>query len=319
MDTLALGSAFFGGLLLVFGVNLAIADSLESYRRRASTRLAGERRQRQRNRASNSLDAEELQQLVESADSAEARTGMAERFTRMVEQSGLMLRPGQVIGISMALALVGGALAWVVGRQWYYPAFAAPPLALVPVLYVYWAHRRRQEKMLSQLPDVFDMMARMMRAGRTIAQSSQVVADEFAAPVAEEFQYCCEQQNLGLPAEAALRDLAQRTGLLELRIFVLAVIVHAQTGGNLSQLLEKLARIIRDRYRIRGQIKALTAQGRAEAIVLLAMPPIMMAVLLFVARPYIMQLIRFPNLLIGMFVAMLVGALWLRKIVNFDF
>lgn len=319
MESLALGAAFVAGFLLITGISLAMSDSMEARRRRASSRIAEEYRGHRQHRIGGPLNAEELQQLAEGAEDLQDRPGLMERFNRMVEQSGLLVRPLQVVAVSAALALFSGVAAWVIGRAWYYPAAAATVLGSAPIAYVSWRRAQRMEKMLSQLPDVFDMMARMMRAGRTIPQASQAVADEFPSPVAEEFQYCCEQQNLGLPAEAAMRDLARRTGLLELRIFVLAVIVHTQAGGNLTQLLEKLAQVIRDRYRIRGQIKALTAQGRMEALVLLLLPPVMMVALLFISRPYIMNLFRFPGAIVGMFALMTVGALWMRKIINFDF
>ena len=107
-------------------------------------------------------------------------------------------------------------------------------------------------------------MGRVVRAGQTISQALQAVADEFPPPIAAEFAYCYEQQNLGLSPESALRDLARRTGLLEIKIFVLALLVQQQTGGNLAELLDKLSGIIRERFRIRGQIKTLTAEGRCR-------------------------------------------------------
>jgi tight adherence protein B len=145
------------------------------------------------------------------------------------------------------------------------------------------------------------------------------VADEFEDPIATEFGYCYEQQNLGLTAESAMKDLAQRTGLLELRIFVVAVSVHRQTGGNLSELLDNLSSVIRDRQRIRGQIRALTAEGRLQAGILLGLPPFLMGVLTVVNQEYIATLFQYPLLLVGMFVFEIIGALWLRMIINFDF
>ncbi|MCH5377142.1 MAG: type II secretion system F family protein, partial [Planctomycetes bacterium] len=156
-------------------------------------------------------------------------------------------------------------------------------------------------------------------AGQTVAQSYQTVADECPAPISEEFGYCYEQQNLGLSPEAAMKELARRTGLLELKIFVMAVMIHRQTGGNMSELLDKLGRVIRDRTRIRGSVKALTAEGRLQAYVLLALPPALLAVMLVINRPYAMILFEHYWLLIITGVSMAIGAVWMRKIVNFDF
>ncbi len=105
-----------------------------------------------------------------------------------------------------------------------------------------------------------------------MAQALQAVADEFAPPIAGEFAYCYEQQNLGLSPETAMRELARRTGLLEVKIFVTAVLVQQQTGGNLAEMLDKLSSIIRERYQLRGKIKTLTAEGRIQGIILLGLP-----------------------------------------------
>jgi tight adherence protein B len=147
----------------------------------------------------------------------------------------------------------------------------------------------------------------------------QAVAAEFQAPIATEFGCCQEQQNLGLSPEVSLRDLARRTGLLEINIFVLALLVHRRSGGNLAELLEKLSGTIRERYKIRGKIKTLTAEGRFQAIILLAMPPVIFLVLLLVNRPYAVKLFDHPSLMATSLVSMAIGAVWIRKIVNFDF
>jgi tight adherence protein B len=152
-----------------------------------------------------------------------------------------------------------------------------------------------------------------------VTQSLQAVADEFDPPISAEFAYCYEQQNLGLSPELSLRDLARRTGVLEVKIFVLALLVQQQTGGNLAEVLENLASVIRDRFRIGGKVRALTAEGRLQAIILLALPPAMFVLILFLNRDYGQVLLQHPSLLIGMSVSELFGALWIRKIVNFDF
>jgi tight adherence protein B len=152
-----------------------------------------------------------------------------------------------------------------------------------------------------------------------MSQALQAVADEFDQPISGEFSYCYEQQNLGLPSELALRELARRTGLLEVRIFVVALLVQQQTGGNLAELLDRLAAVIRERFRIRGKIKALTAEGRLQAVVLLAMPFVVLLILLALNRNYAQVLLDRPGLLGGMCFFEVLGALWIRKIVNFNF
>jgi len=188
----------------------------------------------------------------------------------------------------------------------------------LPWLYVNAKRKRRFEKLLSQMPDAFDLMSRVMRAGQTISHAMQAVAEEFEPPVAEEFGYCYEQQNLGLDAESALRDLSRRTGLLEMKIFVLALLVHRQTGGNLAELLDKLSTIVRDRFRIRGLVRTLTAEGRVQAGVLIALPFFAYMVMLFLNRDYALILLQHPILPVGSLCSLGLGWLWIRSIVNFE-
>ena len=189
----------------------------------------------------------------------------------------------------------------------------------IPFLFVYVKRRMRLNKMMSQLPHAFDLMARVIRAGQTVSQALVAVADEFQEPLSVEFAYCYEQQNLGLPPEQALRSLARRTGLLEIKIFVLALLIQQQSGGNLAELLDKLSAVIRDRFRIAGKIKSVTAEGRLQAMVLLALPPGLLLIISLLNRGYVLTLFDHPWLLAGMLVAELLGALWIRRIVNFDF
>ena len=149
---------------------------------------------------------------------------------------------------------------------------AVPIGAVLPLYYVQRVRRARSAKLLGQLPAAFELMSRVVRAGQTISQALRAVSDEFPPPLAAEFASCYEQQNLGLSLESALRDLARRTGLLEIKIFVLALLVQQQTGGNLAELLDKLSGIIRERFQMHGQIRTLTAEGRAQAAVLLVLP-----------------------------------------------
>ena len=279
---------FLAGALGVAGVYSIISDLYLRDRSRLRQRVDDEFRQRQR------VDA-------------------------LIEQSGLGLTVRRLLTLTGAAAL---ALAVPAGLVWWCaPAAAAGALvgAAGPLLYVAVKRKARLEKLMAQLPDAFDLMARVIRAGQTMAQALQAVADEFDQPIAGEFAYCYEQQNLGLPPEVALRDLARRTGLLEIKIFVLALLVQQQTGGPLAELLDKLATVIRERFRIRGKIRALTAEGRLQAAILLLIPPAMLLFILVTNRKYGQVLMEYPGLLVGMFVLELLGALWIRKIVNFDF
>jgi tight adherence protein B len=312
--------AFVAAVAAVVGVYSLVSDLYLRDRARVSSRIDEELRNRLRDRAKKSLALKELRDLL-PAESAgdEVRPGLRQRFEAMVEQSGLELTPGRLLTIAGVSGLALGALGGLVRQDILVAAVGALIGAIVPVAYVNIKRNRRLEKLLSQLPDSLDLMSRVIRAGQTMAQGLQAVADEFAPPVASEFAYCYEQQNLGLSPETALRELSHRTGLIELKIFVLALLVQQQTGGNLAELLDKLSGIVRERYKLRGKIKALTAEGRFQAIVLLALPPAVFLIMLAMNRQYSGILLEHPSLIWATLISEVLGAIWIRKIVNFDF
>ncbi len=312
--------AFFAGFFLIFAINYALADVAEAHRHRYRKRLEQELRLRQKKLARASLADRDLQ-LAAAADVAELRPrqSLRARLERLISESGVAMRIDQLLVASGCAGLIVLLPCLVMGQHWLLGAalgLAATPL---PLAYIALARKQRRDKLLVQLPEAFELMARTLRAGQTMAQGFQTVADEGGPPIAEEFAYCYEQQNLGLSPEAALRDLARRTGLLEIKIFVMAVMIHRQTGGNLSELLDKLSRVIRERAKIRGSVKALTSEGAMQAYILLALPPGMLGIMMTINRPYAVLLFEHYWLLIGAGTSMLLGYLWMRKIVNFDF
>lgn len=245
--------------------------------------------------------------------------GWREKFQILISQANLpltseavMVRSG-LLGISLAgLVLVGTG-----------NVSASILVGLVagsfPLVHVLSKRHKRLEHMRSQLPDAFSLMARVMRSGQTTSQAVLSVTEEFSEPLKGEFMTCYQQQNLGLPAEAALRDLARRTGLLEIRMFVVATIVQSQTGGNLAEALEDLAQVIRDRFRVRSMIRTITAEGRFQAAILLALPAFMFLVMSVVNWEYASILLNYPHVLLAGLVSECLGAIWIWRIVNFDF
>ncbi len=311
----------FGAVVaLVAAAYSIIADLYLRDRSRIDERLDDEFRKRQRERARKALVFKDLNRLaLDAAGDQDARPDLRGRLEAMVEQSGLDLTLRKLLTISAIVGLVLGLLGGLLRQSVVVAAVAAPVGAALPLAYVQIKRKARIEKLLSQLPDTFDLMSRVVRAGQTLSQALQAVADEFAQPISGELSYCYEQQNLGLSPEVAMRDLARRTGLLEIKIFVTAVIVQQQTGGSLAEMLDKLAQVIRQRYRTRGQIKTLTAEGRMQAIILLALPIVMFFGFLVVLPDYESKLLEHPSLIWITLTFELLGALWIRKIINFDF
>lgn len=312
--------AFLAGFLAVFAANLVAADLQRRERARMRQRMREEFRKGQREQAKRQLSNRDISQLaMEGLEDDNDTMSFAERFQLWIVQSGLNLSAAKLCAIMFAAATpLGLGTLFLLGNV-IVAVLAATIGAGLPLLYVAVKRHTRLEQFRTRLPDVFDLIARIMRAGQTMSQGLQAVGDEFTGPVGAEFAYCYEQQNLGLSTEAALRDLSRRTGLLEIKIFIVAVMVHRQTGGNLAELLEKLATVVRERFRIRGMIKTLTAEGRLQAVILLGLPPAMLLMMLFINYAYTITLFQFPLILLVMFVSMVIGALWIRRIVSFDF
>jgi len=246
------------------------------------------------------------------------RTDWRSRLEATLAQSGLSLTLTQLGYISAGMALAGAVLGFLLNGLML-AAIAFLILGVAPLLYVRQRQAARRDRFLKQLPSAFDLMARVMRSGHSVPQAFQAVADSFEPPIAGEFAFCQEQQNLGLLPDVTYRDLARRTGVLEIKIFVMAMMIQRQAGGNLSEVLERLATLVRERVRLRNHIRTLTAEGRLQAFVLLVLPPIMFLVMRFVNRPYADVLLEHPGLLMAMAVSMGLGALWIRKIIQFDF
>ncbi len=312
-----IGLAFASGFLLIFGLNLLYTELRSERDKERRAEMRQDSRSLQTERARVAVQHRDLYEMA--ATTQPTRPGVGERLEICLEQTGFPRRRITLLFVTISLASVAAILFGVLAQHPVIGVFAALLIFVPPCLYIASVRRRRIEKLLSQLPNAFDLISRMMRAGQTFSQAMQVTADESESPLSEDFGYCCDQQRLGLSTDAALRDLARRTGVLEVRIFVLAVVVHRQTGGNLAVLLENLSTTIRERYRVKGIINALTAEGRLQAYILLALPMILLVSLTVLNPDYMRELYLRPGLLAGTGFAMLIGAIWMRRIVRFNF
>jgi tight adherence protein B len=189
----------------------------------------------------------------------------------------------------------------------------------VPWIWLWNKRRKRLKTFAAQLSDALELIARALRAGHSLAAGMHVVAEEMPSPIADEFNRVYEEQNLGIPLEDALKSLCDRVPNLDLRFFVTSVMVQRQTGGDLAEILDKIGYVVRERYRILGQVKALTAEGRLSGIILIALPFALFAMMLHIKPDYVERLWLHP---IGVqmsciaLVMQLVGAVVIKKIVD---
>ena len=266
---------FVAGTLLVLGLVSVASDLVRKDRSAVGRRLDAEFRAGQRKRISASPLFRDLTRL--SADTPgdqdeEPALSVRQRVALMIEQGGLSLTPDRLMVLVVGIGAVAGLAAGLLRHNVAVGLAAGLVAAPIPFVYVHLKRRARLQRLVRQLPDAFDMMGRVIRAGQTTEQAVQAVAEEFDQPLAGEFAYCAEQQNLGLSPERSFRDLARRTGLLDIKIFVLALLIQRQTGGNLAEVLDNLSGVVRERFRVQAKIRALTAEGRMQALVLLVLP-----------------------------------------------
>lgn len=202
------------------------------------------------------------------------------------------------------------------------PLLAAAGGAALPYLHLRRKAKRRAEAFEEHFPEAIELLARSLRAGHALLTGLEVVADEAPDPVNREFRQVYEEQRFGLPLEESLLGLADRVDTVDVRMFVTSVMIQRDSGGNLAEILDNLAGLIRERFKFRRQLRVHTAQGRMTGY-LLAVLPIAVGLLLFgVSREYMIVLFEEPTgrlMLMGTAVLQVVGFLWIRRIVDVEY
>lgn len=237
----------------------------------------------------------------------------------LFEQADVSMTVSKLLAISAALALAGTVVGAAGGIHFGLLPLLALTMGSLPLFWVLWRRKRRFKAFSTQLPDALDMLARALRSGQSLAAGFNMISTEMGAPLGKEFGRVFEEQNLGVPIEEALRSMAERVPNIDLQFFVTAVILQRQTGGDLAEILDKIGRLVRERFQIWGQIQALTGEGRLSGIVLLALPVVLFLVVYQMNRSYIMVLFTEPmgkKMLAGAVVMQVLGALAIRKIIN---
>jgi tight adherence protein B len=198
-----------------------------------------------------------------------------------------------------------------------WPVFAIG-FSLCPFMWLWMRRRSRFKRFAKQLPDAMELIARALRSGHSLSQGIAVVVEEMPAPVATEFMLAYEEQNLGVPIEMALKNMMKRMPNMDLKFFVTAVAIQKQAGGDLSEILDKIGYIIRERFKIMGQVMALTGEGRMSGIVLQAMPIGLFLTLYYMNPEYVMLLFQDElgkQMLFYAIVMQILGAFAIKKIV----
>ena len=259
--------------------------------------------------------------MLPGLDRAVGNTRRGSALTAWIEQSGTKAKLSSVLMVAM---LVGVLMAFVAAvfthAAWSMPLGFAAGFAL-PFLVLKIKRNRRLHTFEEQFPEALDLIARALKAGHAFATGLKMVADEMEEPVGPEFRKTFDEQNFGLPLKDSLENLTHRIPVLDVRFFSTAVLIQRETGGNLSEILENLAHVVRERFKILRQVRVYTAHGRLTGYVLLALPAFLSIALMFINPEHMNLLFRErmgQTMLMAAIVMQTCGFLWIKRIVKIE-
>lgn len=250
-----------------------------------------------------------------------ARVPAVQDIELMMEQAGMNGHVPMFLMTSIGLAVGLGLAVLGLTRWWPAAALAALLGALAPYAVVRFKRNKRLGAFEEMLPEAIDLLGRAIRAGHPLSAGMKMVADETKEPIAGEFRRTHEEHRFGLPFEDALLAMADRVSLIDVRILTTAILIQREVGGNLAEVLDNLANVIRVRFTIRRQLRVYTAQGRFSGYVLAALPVAVGLAIYSLNPPYIRLLFTDPMGKLMVLIALvfqIIGYLWIRKIVNIE-
>jgi len=264
---------FLFGLFLVLGAYLFATQGSDAKRARLRQRLSEALLH-----SAHTEDVEimlarnELMSEIPWVNRLLIRVQAALQLKRMLDQADLHITPSRLLMFSGMAGLLAALAASAVSVSILLMLGSGVLAAAVPFVHLWWKRKKRFDHFLEHLPDALDLMSRALSAGHAFSEAMQMVSAEMPEPIATEFRKTYEEQNLGLSFKLALENLTQRIPLLDLRLCVTAVLIQRETGGNLAEILEKVAYTIRERFRIMGDLKTLTTSSRMSAWLLCGLP-----------------------------------------------
>ena len=243
------------------------------------------------------------------------------RLATLLEQAGSRTTPGAFVVTILGFAATAGVLAYLFTGQPFAAVVAAPIGGAMPV---FWLMRRRSsrlKKFEEEFPEALDLLSRAIRAGHAFQTGLGMVAEEMRAPVGPEFKKVFDQQNFGLPLRDAMNGLSLRVPLLDVRFFITAVAIQRDTGGNLSEILDNLSHVVRERFKIQRQVRVHSAHGRITGFVLLALPAALGVALSFINADHMKLLWEEQmgrTMLMAAIVMQTVGFVWIKKVIKIE-
>ena len=251
------------------------------------------------------------------------RYNVLPKLNDLIEQAGLRWSPLRTVHLCLALFIGGAAFCWFLLPSQFkaFSLVAGGVGASLPILYLMRKRKSRLHRWEELFPESLEFVARSMRAGHAFSVSLEMIHREFQEPISGEFRRAFEEHNLGLPLDVALQKLAQRIPSLDVHFFVSAVLLQKRTGGNLAEILDKLAYVIRERFKLRGRIRAVRAHGKMTGTAL-TLIPVGVAVLMFWVNPDYIRFFFIDEIgnwmLAGAVTLQLIGYAVIRQIVNIE-
>ncbi len=318
-------AVFFLVALAIGGVAWVFVYPILSGERKAERRVASIARSEpivRQTRASQKSRREQVEGTLKDLEERQKKNKRVPLAAR-ISQAGLTWSKRSFLAGSFALGIAGFAFALVLGAA-LVPAlaFAFAAGAGLPLWLLKFLKKRRESKFLEALPDAVDLIVRGIKAGLPLLDSLRMISTEAPEPVRSEFRSIIETQTVGIPLGEACQKLYERMPLAEANFFGIVIAVQQRSGGNLSEALGNLSRVLRDRKKMKAKIKAMSMEAKASASIIGALPLVVMA-LVYLTSPQYIELLWTEQLGRMMLAAsgiwMLIGVLVMRKMINFDF
>ena len=222
------------------------------------------------------------------------RTPGIEKFEKLMQQADVSYPLGFFVLLSLFLAVSGYLLCYLFLRQFSLNPLVGISLGLIPFLYLLIKKRKRTQTFEKQFPDALELIARSLRAGHAFSSGMKLVTENFGNPLGTEFSTMLEEINFGITIADALKNLARRVDCYELKYFVVSVLLQRESGGNLAEIIDRLAFLVRERFRFRDKVRVLAAEGKVSAIILALLPFILTLVIQFANPQYLDVLFQDP-------------------------
>ena len=265
------------------------------------------------------LIRDELLSSIPAVNKMLTRWTWPARLQNLSAQAGMSVKPGKLLLISAVCGLIGYEATDLYTGSFLAGVCVAVPCFFLPLAYVFIRRSRRMSAFERQFPEAIDLLARSVRAGHSFISGMEIIATDLPTPISTEFRITFDEQRFGLPLRDALMGLCDRVPLIDVRLFVIALLVQKETGGNLVEILDNLAHVIRERFRIAGEVRIRTAQGRLTAAILMVLPVAMLLILRVIAGDYVNVLFTDSMgrpILIGGGLLQLLGAFVIWRIIQ---